>query len=414
MVLTRTRPFQFCPSRSYLLVGGLRGLGLEVAEDWVDQGVRQLVLLGRSAPASEAETRISGWRARGVNVRVVVLDVTDEVALAEFLSELRAGPHPLGGVMQAALVMHDSTLEKMSKDGLAAVLAPKVKGSWNLHLLTLPDPLEFFVLLSSFAALRGSRGQSAYASACAFQDGLAHYRRTLGLAGLAVSLGHVGEVGWVARHDDVSRSLQRKGSLPMAVEEVTAGLRFSLQQEVAHVALGRIDFSKFYGENPVRVPSRFRHLLDVSLSAGTDSRLLSLRQELIQAGPEQAFELLRGELVGLLRRSLHLAPATQLEFDRSLADYGLDSLVSVELRNWFSLHLEVQMPALELLQGPSLNQLTRTLLDEVLARPGAPLQASRESCKERDEEVDAADLLAHLDELSEEEVETWLQRLNPP
>src|SRR5262249_53718156 len=101
----------------------------------------------------------------------------------------------LAGVIHAAGLLDDGVLAHLMPDRMAKVLGPKVRGAWHLHQLIRERPLDLFVLCSSASALLGSPGQSAYAAANAFLGALAHHRRALGLAALALDWGVWTEVG---------------------------------------------------------------------------------------------------------------------------------------------------------------------------------------------------------------------------
>ena len=80
------------------------------------------------------------------------------------------------------------------------MLASKVNGAWNLHVLTRELTLDFFVLFSSASALIGSQGQGNYAAANAFLDALAWYRRLDGRPALSIDWGPWAEAGMAASH----------------------------------------------------------------------------------------------------------------------------------------------------------------------------------------------------------------------
>ena len=87
----------------------------------------------------------------------------------------------------------------------ARVFAPKVRGGWLLDRLTRCDPLDWFVMFSSVAAVLGSAGQTNYAAANAFLDLLARERRTRGLPGLSINWGAWTEVGVAADRGLIDR-----------------------------------------------------------------------------------------------------------------------------------------------------------------------------------------------------------------
>ena len=111
---------------------------------------------------------------------------------------------PLRGVMHAAMVLDDASIERLTEERMWKAMAPKIMGAWNLHTLTLDAPLDFFVLFSSLASIIGNPGQANYVAGNAFLDALAYYRRARGLPALTINWGVVGEVGHVAGSREMS------------------------------------------------------------------------------------------------------------------------------------------------------------------------------------------------------------------
>lgn len=172
---------------SLLITGGTRGLGLQVAQWLVEQGAQHLILLSRTQPDEEAAAAIAELKQKGVTVRVMQADVAHLDQLAEAVAESQEGMPPLRGVIHAASARDDRALLEQDWTSFATVMAPKISGAWNLHVLTQDLPLDFFVMFSSTAAVLGSPGQSNFAAANAFMDSLAHHRRSMGLPALSIN-----------------------------------------------------------------------------------------------------------------------------------------------------------------------------------------------------------------------------------
>ena len=122
-------------------------------------------------------------------------DVADAAQLARVIAHIEP---PLRGVLHAAGVVDDGMLTGLSVERFAPVMAPKVRGTWNLHVQTANSPLDFFVMFSSGAALLGSPGQANYAAANTFMDALAHRRRARGAHALSINWGSWAGVGMAA------------------------------------------------------------------------------------------------------------------------------------------------------------------------------------------------------------------------
>jgi hypothetical protein len=152
---------------------------------------------------------------------------------------------PLRGVLHAAMVLKDRLLMDLNHERMHEVWSPKVNGAWNLHCLTADLPLDFFVLFSSLSSVFGIGGQANYASANAFMDSLASYRKSKGLPAVTVSWGYLGEVGWVARHGDIAERLEAQGVRSFSPRQALSLLGRFLQIQPSHVGVMNIDWRKW-------------------------------------------------------------------------------------------------------------------------------------------------------------------------
>src|SRR5690606_5224777 len=183
---------------TYLVTGGLSGIGPEIARWLARLGAGRIVLVGRRGAGAECARPLYERKHVGAQVVAEAVDVPDPAAVAALLARLcRDGP-PLRGVIHGAGVLDDAALTLQDASLFARVLGPKLTGGYLLDRLTGGDPLDFFVLLSSAASVLGSPGQANHAAANAFLDLLARERRTRGLPGLSINWGPWAEVGAAA------------------------------------------------------------------------------------------------------------------------------------------------------------------------------------------------------------------------
>jgi len=146
-----------CEENSYLITGGPGALGLTVARWLVERGARHLVLTSRSgASSAESREKIKELEDAGAKVLLVQADVSQQDQVAGLLAEIEQSMPPLRGVIHAAGVVDDGLLLHQDWQQFCGVMAAKVQGAWNLHVLTRGTSLDFFVLFSSVASLMGS------------------------------------------------------------------------------------------------------------------------------------------------------------------------------------------------------------------------------------------------------------------
>jgi polyketide synthase 12/epothilone polyketide synthase D len=322
---------------SYLITGGLGGVGLRLSQWLVAQGARDLVLLGRSAPTADAEQRLGALRQQGARVRVFAADVARRADLEQVLAQLqREGAAPLRGAIHAAGLLDDGTVLRLDAEQIERVMAPKILGAWHLHQLLAAHPLELFVLCSSCAALLGSPGQAHYTAANAFLDGLAHHRRSLGLPALSINWGAWTEVGLAAAQKSRGQRLAERGIVGMSPDECAAAFGQLLRHppDPPQRAIMRFQPRKWQEFHLAAARSRFLAALADEPTAGRSTaepapalprRLLALPV----AERRTALESLVREQVG---RVLGRDPA-RIAVGTPLQQGGLDSLMAMELRN---------------------------------------------------------------------------------
>ena len=317
---------------TYLITGGLGGLGLEVAKWMVDKGARNLVLTGRSEPSEHARTVIHQVQEVGAQVRVINADVSVEAQAHRLFQEMDADMPPLKGIIHAAGLLDDGVLLQQDMARFENVMAPKVAGSWILHTLTQDRVLDFFVCFSSMSSLMGSAGQANYASANAFMDALVHYRRQMGLPGISINWGPWASVGMAARMEGDERERNRLGAMGLAAIEPEQGMAYLetliAQNSITQVGVFPINWSKFLKQLPEE-PVFFSELIQEASSAEGS---VPIKHRLKQASEEE-YEVILADFIRDKLAAILGMNSTQVDVQKPLHDMGLDSLMTIELRN---------------------------------------------------------------------------------
>jgi NADPH:quinone reductase-like Zn-dependent oxidoreductase len=346
LVLRLPGPIMVRPDGTYLVTGGTGAVGQAMARRLVAEGAGRVVLAARR-PAT-----VPGCET-------VAVDVSDREALAALLATLPE----LRGVIHAAGVVQDGTLDRLDAGDVAAVMAPKVAAAAHLDALTRDRALDFFGLVSSTSGCLAAPGQAAYAGANAWLDRLAASRRAAGLPAVSIGSGPWAG-GMFARLDPAAKArLQRDGFRAMAPHRAAAAFAQVLSDGVVH----RL------------VMDRGQPTADAVVTDG------SIRAALLAVPPAQRLDVLQVDLAQRLVTVLGFPVGTRLEPHRALRDLGLDSLLSVSVRNELAAGFGLDLPATLLFDHPTLAGLASHLL-ALLDAPEVPL-----------DELDAADLAELLE-----------------
>ncbi len=319
--------------RTYLVTGGLGGIGLTVAEWLAGLGAGAIVLNGRRPPDEDAQAAIRALEDRGVNICVELADVSDNAAVDDMLARMDEELPPLAGLIHSVGVLSDGALTNQNWDRFETVLWPKVLGAWHLHRATADRDLDLFILFSSRVGVMGNPGQANHASANAFLDQLAGHRRALGLPGQAIAWGAWSEIGEAAEQKDrIERQRSALGGRWFTPQQGIRALDRLVRQDVTNSVVMAMDWSVF-GEAVEDRPAFLEDLLssvtedDTGAGVSSEDLLSGLTNANAGAREELLVTFLQQELQAVLR--LPSAPAPSVGF----FDLGMDSLMAVELRN---------------------------------------------------------------------------------
>jgi acyl transferase domain-containing protein/acyl carrier protein len=354
------------PDGSYLITGGLGGVGLTLASDLAARGARHLILMGRSAPGPFAVEVVARLASAGVSVRVEAADVTNADDVARVLSAIPAD-RPLRGVLHAAGVLDDALVEQMTPERVHRVFAPKVRGAWVLHTLTRSSPLDFFVFCSSVSAVFGSPGQSTSAAANAWLDALARLRTAEGLPGLSVNWGAWSDVGMAARLSGSQRD--RWAARGFALIPPAMGgnaLWRALKDERPQLVVQPVDWTVFGRSlGSQRVPPLLSELVPRT-STQHASAAVSLGDErvlLAETPADQRADRLRDHVRRQIAQVLGLDSTVVIDDDQPLTELGIDSLMAVELSNRLNVTLGQSLAPTVAFEFPTVAGITAHLLD---------------------------------------------------
>lgn len=352
--------WSFRPDASYLITGGLGGLGRLVAGWMIDRGAKHVVLTGRRMPDSETLLQVQELQRSGAQVTIIPSDVSDPEEVESLLS-LCADP-PLRGIFHCAGVLDDGVFLNQSREKFERVLRPKVAGARNLHQLSSDAELDFFVLFSSGASVFGNPGQANYAAANAYLDSLARYRRAKGLPGLSINWGIWSSVGGIAERQ-----------LDTVINAAGVG---SICPEDGLKALDRLH--SFASPQAVVVPIRWTEFLSRAedwsyvddfrrRSSGDSDKPTPLIEVLKKAPARERRSLLFNHIRSQVDEVLGVRTTSSSSARQGFFEMGMDSLTAVELKNRLRTSLGCNLPSTIAFECPTIDALVDHLAKEELA-----------------------------------------------
>ncbi|WP_331001412.1 SDR family NAD(P)-dependent oxidoreductase [Nostoc sp. WHI] len=342
----------------YLISGGTGGLGLATARWMIECGARHLVLCSRSGAKAITPEILTNLQSLNADIQIKDVDVTDAEKLHTLLEECRS-QYPVRGIFHIAGTLDDTTLLRLTPERFNHVLAPKVKGTWLLHQLTLNDPLDFFVCYTSAVSLIGSAGQANAAAANAFEDAFAYFRHAHNLPATVINWGPWSEIG-AAVDRNVLERLATKGYDAIAPDLALNTLEKILFNKIVRAGVIAIDWQRF----PYINQSFYQNFLPL---VETKSQNTSNILEQWQTIPvKQRRDLLIRHLSFRVSTVLGLSTDEVVSPQQGFFDLGMDSLTSTELRNLLQTDFNCSLATTITFRFPNVETLTDYLLREVL------------------------------------------------
>ena len=253
----------------------------------------------------------------------------------------------------------------MTLEDYSAVTRPKVHGTWNLHR-QLPKDMDFFIMLSSVSGIIGNATQAAYAAGSTFMDTFASYRNALGFPAITLDLGVITGIGYLAENKELAEAMERQGFEGTNEERLMALIHSAIaeprrQGPLAQIVTGMGTWKEGTSLSSFDAPpfAHFRRRALDSMGANgqadsSDRVGDALRQATTLA---EAADKICAALVDRIS-SRSSIPVDNINTSKGITDYGIDSLVAVELRNWIAREMDSTIPILDLLANQSLQQLS--------------------------------------------------------
>ncbi|KAL8995313.1 MAG: hypothetical protein Q9169_004917 [Polycauliona sp. 2 TL-2023] len=367
----------FDPNCTYLLSGGLGGLGRSISEWMMEHGAKHFVFLSRSGSSKpEAQKTLAKLTKAGAHAVAYSCDITDGNQVKAALAKAREEFPPIRGAIQGAMALQDAVFENMTHSQWEHCLKPKAHGSWNLHE-NLPRDMDFFLCLSSAAGVAGSMGQGNYSAGNTYQDALAAYRRSQGLAATTIDVGLILGIGFVAENVEVLDNMTSYGFIGVREQELLAMLQCCITGTSDHGApvptqlitgLGTGGMTQYMGQEMpfwfrdakfahMRTIDTHRSVQDVSGEEGSQLHLQLAQAENVVTATDLVTVALKKKLAKAMMMAVE-----DIDGEHPVSSYGVDSLVAVEVRTWVFKEIKADISVFDVLSNVPLATLARTIV----------------------------------------------------
>ncbi|KAF2138887.1 uncharacterized protein K452DRAFT_276732 [Aplosporella prunicola CBS 121167] len=383
------------PDVSYLLVGGLGGLGRSISTWMAEHGARHFIYLSRSGgKGADHAAFVEEMNAAGCTVQITAGSVAN---LADVQSVIRQAEYPISGVLQMSMVLRDASFPNMTYEEWQDANLPKIQGTWNLHEAFASQSLEFFVLFSSFSGLLGHWGQANYAAANTFLDAFAQYRHGKGLPASVLDISIIEDVGWVSQEPAHLEQLKATAAYCLKEQDLLDSLELAIAKSAPKARATESSMDGYINDSQIGLGLRmtmpiaadanrciwkrdirmglYRNLETTSAGdLGNSNEGLREFLVTVNSNPgtlnEPSSVLFLAQEIGATLFSFLMRPIEELDLKQPLSAVGIDSLVAIELRNWSRQRLGVEISVLEILGAASIEKLGQAAAEGLLVRLG--------------------------------------------
>ncbi|KAK7993281.1 hypothetical protein PG989_006662 [Apiospora arundinis] len=364
---------------TYVIAGGLGDIGQGMCRLLAARGARHIVILSRSGASRDPEKKElleKELAVLGAHLYTIACDVTDvnQVVAAARWVEANNLP-PVRGVIQSAAILRDRMLEAMDLETFRSALSPKQEGTLNLIQCFRSTSLSFFIMLASAISALGTKGQANYAAGNTFQEGLALWKKK-GIFGeathaVAINPGLVAGTDADLYSPERRQILAKQGLATVPFASVMSAIEYAMSAQaradgLAQVILG-LDADLLVKHDAALHNRIYATILQTAKEQNnnntTTAAARSLAQQISAAeSREEVHTVVQDALTGKLVELLAMDPG-DVRVHVPMADFGLDSLVAIELKNWVFRSFKAAMQTADVLEAASLVALSTAILE---------------------------------------------------
>ncbi|MFN7096430.1 MAG: amino acid adenylation domain-containing protein, partial [Gammaproteobacteria bacterium] len=355
---TASRPISLLASASYLITGGLGGLGLACCRWLIEQGAKNIILVGRQPPSAQLQQEILQLeKIHSLTILIRQVNIAELQQLNILFDELSQQLPPLRGIIHAAGVMKYNELAQQTWQDFEIAYESKLIGAWNLHQITQKLTLDFFILFSSIASVNGAPNLASYAAANTYLEHLAYYRQQQKLPALTINWGPWCDIGMAA---SFTENNQKIGISSFTEKVALSALKNAFNSSQPQVMIADINwkiFVEFF-------PTAKNWLSMVLESTKTTTIASNLSEKLKNLTIEKQKILLLEYLQHLIKKFLRLESSSVVDTKLEFKTLGMDSLMAIQIRNQLQSELgeNIKLPNNLVYENSNLEKLVNQIL----------------------------------------------------
>ncbi|KAF3395631.1 Compactin diketide synthase mokB [Talaromyces pinophilus] len=364
---------QLDPDATYVVAGGLGDLGKRYLRLMAKAGAKTLVTLSRNGHDSPEHFRFQEeLRNMGVESTLHSLkcNIADKSSTISALDEIkRRNLPPVRGVVQAAVVLRDSTLDTMTVETFNSVLESKMVGTLNLQKVFSPENLHFFISLSSAVGIIGTSGQANYNAGNTLQDAIAQWQKDSSCHYMSINIGTIEGADATINNQSRMQALRRQGLTPIMPDELLSFFEYSMSVDAreagCHQAI--IGFTSeslaetTAANGAVHTPmfTHVRHARKTDAKSDVAVQRKTFKDIITETKNPNEISLFIAQSIAAKLASLISVDVSDIDLGSSIIDSGIDSLIAIELRNWVMREFDSPIQSSEVLDGADIVSLAQ-------------------------------------------------------
>ncbi|KAK5574557.1 hypothetical protein RB653_009810 [Dictyostelium firmibasis] len=351
-----------------ILVTGQSGIILEILK-WIvkySTGTENIIIMSKSSMKWELEFLINKSKLidrKNIKFHFKSIDISkyDSVgnAISEILNENKEISN-IDSIFHFAFTQTACKVDDISMEHLDISHGAKSMGAINLHNLSIEHnwKLMNFVTSSSIASIVGSTDQCSYVCANSILDSFSRYRHSLGLASTCINLGSIQSTGFVSKNESISALLDGVGFIPTPINKVLGLLDLQIQNpnKFTNSMVSSFDLKKFRNNEQTSLISKFDYYLNLQNNSSSKKKYALAHESNI----EKLFIKKVSELFSI--------EESKINQDIRLIDYGADSLVIVQLKNWIDKEIGLNFITIQQLQNNPINTSIQIIISSLNKR----------------------------------------------